>query len=423
MFLRMLLVLLILAFCPAPAQADDLEDGRAAIGAGDYATALRLLKPLAEQGNADAQSALGFLYKQGWGVKQDYDEARRWLQKAADQGHSKAQINLGRLYDEGLGVPRDYTEAARWYRMAAERGDQVGQGLLGAMYAMGQGVEQDYFLAISWYRKSAEQGNAEAQYRLGLMHEEGQGVAPDNAEAEKGYRMAAEQGHLGAKARLDALLARSARPGGSVEPTISQALAAPAIDLAQSYLSAKFMTQMFHLVKGGGAIQIGGQETITKSNVEEYQRRYEQRLSTYREAIKQRGHKTVSGAYRGKTTEACARIRSAWVGSIREGRASGIEITQDGFDAQVIVSIEHEGKRLSLRNRAAIAESGIALQDEMNSDYFFVGWIKDKEIELKPSLSVLRSWPQWAGPPSREALENCTITLEPLSEDFGKEQR
>lgn len=201
---------------------------------------------------------------------------------------------------------------------------------------------------------------------------------------------------------------------------MNQALAAPAIDLAQSYLSVRFVTQyVLPAAEKGVNIQIGN-EAINKSNVEEYQRRYQEQLSTYREAIKQRGYKTISGAYRGKATEACTRIQSAWVGLIREGRASGIEITQNGFDAQVIVSIEHEGKKLSLRNQAAIAESSIALQDEMNSDYFFRGTIKHNEIEIKPDVSVLRSWPKWAGPPSQKDLENCTITLEALSDNFKK---
>ena len=56
----------------------------------------------------------------------------------------------------------------------------------------------------------------------------------------------------------------------------------------------------------------------------------------------------------------------------------------------------------------------------MNSDYFFRGTIKHNEIEIKPDASVLRSWPKWAGPPSQKDLENCTITLEALSDNFEK---
>ncbi len=45
-----------------PANAGPLEDGLAAYESKDYATALKLWRPLAEQGNADAQNNLGFMY-------------------------------------------------------------------------------------------------------------------------------------------------------------------------------------------------------------------------------------------------------------------------------------------------------------------------------------------------------------------------
>ncbi len=204
------------------------------------------------------------------------------------------------------------------------------------------------------------------------------------------------------------------------QPTLDQALAAPAIHLAQSYLSINFITQnLLSAVEKGLDIQLGS-EAINKSNIEEYRRTYQERLSIYREAIKQRGYETVSGSYRGKATEARDRIQSLWVGLIREGSASDIEILQDGFDAQVIVSAEHEGEKLALPNQAAITESSIALQDAWNSDYFFVGTIKAKQIEIKPDVSVLRSWPYWANPPKQKDLEDCVITLEAISDDSEK---
>ena len=46
---------------------------------------LRLLKPITDQGNAEAQINLGVLYANGWGVAQDYVEALKWYRKAADQ--------------------------------------------------------------------------------------------------------------------------------------------------------------------------------------------------------------------------------------------------------------------------------------------------------------------------------------------------
>ncbi len=44
----------------------------AAFDRGDYATALREWRPLAEKGNAIAQSKLGFMYVFGEGVPKNY---------------------------------------------------------------------------------------------------------------------------------------------------------------------------------------------------------------------------------------------------------------------------------------------------------------------------------------------------------------
>jgi hypothetical protein len=67
------------------AVAGPLEDAVAAAGRDDYATALRLFRPLADQGNALAQYALGVMYDNGQGVQQNYAEAAKWYRKAADQ--------------------------------------------------------------------------------------------------------------------------------------------------------------------------------------------------------------------------------------------------------------------------------------------------------------------------------------------------
>jgi hypothetical protein len=70
---------------PAP-----FEEATAAMRRADYVTALRLLRPLAEQGYAPAQFDLGVMYTLGHGVF-DYAEAVRWYRKAAEQGYAPAQ--------------------------------------------------------------------------------------------------------------------------------------------------------------------------------------------------------------------------------------------------------------------------------------------------------------------------------------------
>jgi TPR repeat protein len=96
------------------------EAGQLAYQRGDYATALKEWRPLAEQGDAGAQFDLGAMYHDGLGVTQDYAEAVKWYSKAAEQEDALAQFSLGSMYAAGLGVLQDYAEAVKWFRKAAE---------------------------------------------------------------------------------------------------------------------------------------------------------------------------------------------------------------------------------------------------------------------------------------------------------------
>ena len=100
----------------------DFQKGVAAYDSGDFATALREWRPLAEKGDADAQFNLGVMYSKGQGVPQDYKTAVKWYTLAAEQGVASAQTNLGHIYDKGQGVPQDYKTALKWFTLAAEQG-------------------------------------------------------------------------------------------------------------------------------------------------------------------------------------------------------------------------------------------------------------------------------------------------------------
>jgi hypothetical protein len=100
----------------------------------------------AEQGDAQAQNNLGFMYETGQGVSRDYQEAAKWYRKAAEQGHAMAQLSLGEMYHEGRGVPRDDQEAVKWFRKAAKQGNAPAQSYLknmGEAVPLGQAVGQD----------------------------------------------------------------------------------------------------------------------------------------------------------------------------------------------------------------------------------------------------------------------------------------
>ena len=156
-----------------PVSAQDFQKGLAAYEAGDYASALKEWKPLAEAGDAAVQLNLGYMYDNGRGVPQDYARAVRWYRLASEQGDADAQYNLGIMYMNGYGVLQDYAEAAKWYRLAAGQGDADAQYNLGMMYQLGDGVLQDNVMAHMWYNIASANGISKAgEYRderAGLM--------------------------------------------------------------------------------------------------------------------------------------------------------------------------------------------------------------------------------------------------------------
>ncbi len=153
-FARLMVLFLALGLSE-PLLAGPREDAEAAFLKQDYATALRLLRPLADQGDAWAQNSLGVMYRNGQGVPKDDAQAVKWYRLAADQGDAWAQIMLGVMYRNGQGVPKDDAQAVKWYRLAADQGNASAQSLLGAMYASGQGVPKDYALAYMWWNLAA----------------------------------------------------------------------------------------------------------------------------------------------------------------------------------------------------------------------------------------------------------------------------
>ena len=96
-------VIVAVPLCFSSALAGALEDGVAAHERQDYATALRLFLPLADQGDVAAEFNLGSMYAYGEGVPRDFAEAGKWFRKAANGGHAAAQFNLGAMYAEGQG--------------------------------------------------------------------------------------------------------------------------------------------------------------------------------------------------------------------------------------------------------------------------------------------------------------------------------
>ncbi|MCB2106428.1 MAG: sel1 repeat family protein [Rhodobacteraceae bacterium] len=118
----------------APSWGDarsDLDTAEKSFQAGDYANTLKLVRPLAEAGNAEAQRNLGVMYRTGRGVDKDIAAAIDWYRKSADQGFADAQFQLGVIYANGEGVEKDLDQARTWMTKAAAGGMLDAQRYLG----------------------------------------------------------------------------------------------------------------------------------------------------------------------------------------------------------------------------------------------------------------------------------------------------
>jgi len=211
------------------------------------------------------------------------------------------------------------------------------------------------------------------------------------------------------------LLATTDIGANAAEPSLKDALEAPAGDIAQAYLSTNHMLEnVLPYAEMGvvGTIHVGG-EKITPRNASSYKKRYKKRKKIYSEAIRQRRHLSLAGTYSGIASESCARVASFWIGFIQSGEASEIRIDQDGVDAVLTITTLVEGKTRNLKSEAAVVESSIAVSDDMNSDYYSLGEAKDGKIIIRPDVRVLLGWPDWASPPKREDILNCSVELIP----------
>jgi TPR repeat protein len=176
-----------------------IDDGKRALAEGRFASAAELFTRLAEQGNAEAQAHLGYMYYTGEGVESSLGKAVEMYRRAAVQGNRDAQYNLAVAYAFGEGVAQDDAEAVIWYRRAAEQGSAIAQYSLGVSYALGEGLMRDDSEAIKWYRAAAEQGYAAAQYNLGYSYRSGHGIEADDIEALQWFEAAARNGHASAQ--------------------------------------------------------------------------------------------------------------------------------------------------------------------------------------------------------------------------------
>ncbi|MDK9704394.1 MAG: SEL1-like repeat protein [Sulfuritalea sp.] len=151
-------------------------------GLGDYARAVPMLLSSASAGHARAANLLGWLHEDGRGTEKSIEQARHWYRIAADQGEADAMSALGRLLLQGK-QPEAHEAARQLFERSARLGDADGQYFLGWMLAAPIGGQRDDATAFGWFIKAANQGHVGGQLAAATHLLAGRGVSMDKKAA------------------------------------------------------------------------------------------------------------------------------------------------------------------------------------------------------------------------------------------------
>lgn len=155
------------------------------------ASSIKELLEKATRGDAEAQVALAFCYRDGRGVAKDEAEAMKWAHAAADKGHAAAQEFIGAAYLHGSAVTRNPVIAFGYFQAAADKSAQAAFNL-GQCYFGAQGTEQNVSKALEWWKKAAAQGHGRAAATAAMAYYSGEGIAADPVQARRLAERAAE---------------------------------------------------------------------------------------------------------------------------------------------------------------------------------------------------------------------------------------
>ena len=151
---------------------DRIDDAiRKAVFDEDYEAAHRMLRPHAEQGDANAQTLLGSLFYDGCGTAQNFSEATRLFSKACDQEHPVAQYCLAGCYLLGRGVSEDNDRALELFLRSANQGCINAQFFLAELFMVTRAFgDRKPVEAYKWARIAAPQLNIGDARQSNLTH-------------------------------------------------------------------------------------------------------------------------------------------------------------------------------------------------------------------------------------------------------------
>jgi TPR repeat protein len=217
-------ILALSASGPARAQGtlSLVDEARAALQRGDWATAKARLGEAAQRREPRALVLLGDLHYPPGGTgdfAEDPDTACGLYERAASQNFAEGLFGAGRCYLEGRGRPKEPSDALRFFERASERGSARSWCAMGRMYFLGEGIPVDAARGVALCRQGSSMGDAEADAELGVRYLNGQGVPKSFADARPWLDRAAQRG----SAQAARALAQAYTVGNGVPRDLGQA--------------------------------------------------------------------------------------------------------------------------------------------------------------------------------------------------------
>lgn len=191
----------------------------------DIENAFQMMLEAASEGDIEAISNLGEMYRDGIGVEKNMKLAFECFSNVVKQNinhpfsnknlnnvcinkrtaliglnndtqshYARASVNLGLMYEQGLSTNPDAKMAVHYYQLSSDFRDPLGQFHLARAYENGIGLRKDLSQAAKFYRLSANQGFARSQFNIARYLEYGIGIPQDKSLAIQYYKCAARQG-------------------------------------------------------------------------------------------------------------------------------------------------------------------------------------------------------------------------------------
>ena len=189
-----------------------------------------------------------------------------------------------------------------------------------------------------------------------------------------------------------------------------------ALDVLFSYQHSQMMLMYTELAQNGVTIQTP-EGKISKRKAKKLAKEYQLKVEVLGQVMSERGFQNLEGDYTFTIKGDCKGAKAWWAVMGASEDCQDPMIRQDNMEITVVHPCTHESDSFDWETTGTTFDDAVVFVEELNSDYLYLGVIKDGVIKLRLDADrALASWPSFERPPSLAALKSCEITIAPKAE-------